>query len=293
MTFALLFAQLPLLVQPAVTEPPDSGQQQHKLGIEITYLANEGFLLRSGPYEILIDAFVAEPYSGYAALSPEMLQKLMSAAPPFDGAKIMALTSHAHRDHFQPETAERFLLRSSTATFVSSPQVVGVLAKSSQDYQKIKDLVRAIPVKPGEIQAIPGPEVTIQFMNFQHGGEKNKKIQNYGHLITMGGLKVLHVGDPDPDEELFAPYDLAKRNIDVAFVPYWFFSSEEGVRIIDEQFHANYLIVCHIPLDEQADIVARLHKDNPHVLVFDKPGDKKVFRAEEPTGTQETGNEDG
>ena len=128
--------------------------------------------------------------------------------------------------------------------------------------------------------SIPRKQMTLTFMNLPHGGEQNAKITNYGHLIRMGDLRILHVGDADAKVENFAPFDLSKRKLDVVFVPYWYFTSEEGLEIIDEHFNATYLIACHFPMSEKRKLVEQLHADNPHVLVFEKSGDKKVFQAE-------------
>ena len=57
---------------------------------------------------MLIDAFVAEPYSLYAALGERALEQLSAAAAPFDSVDL-ALASHVHRDHFQPAAACAFL----------------------------------------------------------------------------------------------------------------------------------------------------------------------------------------
>jgi len=278
----MILASLPLALALAAL-PLQEPEQEEVLAqneVEITYLANEGFLLRSGKLKVLIDAFVGEPYGGYESLPPDMLAKLTAAAPPFDGTSIMVLTSHAHKDHFQPKLVEEFLLQSPGAAFVSSTQVVNTLAKNAENFKKIKPLCGAMPIKPGASQKIPRKEMTLEFLNLPHGGEQNAKITNYGHLMRIGDLRILHVGDADTVEENFAPYDLANRDLDIVFVPYWYFSTEEGVRIIDEHFKANYLIACHFPMSEKRQLSEKLLEENPHVLVFDKAGDKKVFQGE-------------
>lgn len=38
------------------------------------------------------------------------------------------------------------------------------------------------------------------------------------------GSPILHIGDASMDPQLFAPYDLASRDLDIALIPYWFFT---------------------------------------------------------------------
>ena len=267
--------QDPATQDPAVQEVPLARNE-----VEITYLANQGFLLRSGRLKFLIDAFVGESHSGYEALPPDMLAQLVNAQAPFDGSPIMLLTSHAHKDHFQPRYAEQFMLRNPGAAFISSTQVVNTLARGAEDFSKIKSLCRFMPVEPGESQRIPHKQVSLEFLNLPHGGEGNAAITNYGHLMRLGQLRILHIGDADATQENFAPYNLAARELDIVFVPYWYFTSEEGLRIINEHFNANHLIAVHFPMSEKRKLVELLKEDNPHVHVLEKSGDKKVFRAE-------------
>lgn len=282
MIHAAIHAALLLSLSTLGPLPQEPVQKENTIpnGVEITYLANEGFQLRMGPFSILIDAFVAEPYSGYEAVRPDTMQKLASAKPPFDSTPTMVLTSHIHRDHFQPKYVETFLRRNTGANFVSSPQAVNTLRKHAENFKAIQSRCPKMAVAPGESQVIPGPQVSVEFMNLPHGGDQHTKITNYGHLIQMGDLKILHIGDADMKAENFAPYELGEREIDIAFVPYWYFGEEQGLKIVDEHIKANYLIACHFPVNEKRELVAQLLESNPHVLVFAGSGDKKIFQSD-------------
>jgi hypothetical protein len=52
--------------------------------LELVYLANEGFLVRAGGRGILIDAFVTEPYGGYAAVPDELFADMLGSKLPFE-----------------------------------------------------------------------------------------------------------------------------------------------------------------------------------------------------------------
>ena len=100
-----------------------------KVELELVYLANEGFLLRVGERELLIDAFVNEPYGNYASVPAELRAKMLDREPPFAEIEL-ALTSHFHRDHFQVEAAAEFLRAHPETKFAAAPQVVDGLKTS-------------------------------------------------------------------------------------------------------------------------------------------------------------------
>jgi hypothetical protein len=103
----------------AVAEPASPPAQW---SLEITYIANEGVLLRSGDTQILIDGLFRE-YSSYPFLPQPHQEQLETAMPPFEGVDLI-LVSHRHGDHFHPEAVSRYLQNNRTTRLVSSEQVV-------------------------------------------------------------------------------------------------------------------------------------------------------------------------
>ena len=98
--------------------------------LEITYLANEGFLVRTPDGNLLIDAFLRQAYAGYPALTSEAHARMVAAQAPFDQVDL-ALVSHVHGDHFQPDSAAAFLKASGSTRLITSPQVLSPRNKSS------------------------------------------------------------------------------------------------------------------------------------------------------------------
>src|SRR5262245_65672948 len=77
-------------------------------GVEVTFLANAGFFLRSGDTGVLIDSFVREPHGIYSALPFDSHQNIVLARPPYD-VPTTVLVSHTHPDHVQFRGLEKFL----------------------------------------------------------------------------------------------------------------------------------------------------------------------------------------
>jgi L-ascorbate metabolism protein UlaG (beta-lactamase superfamily) len=246
--------------------------------VQVMYLANEGFLLRSGNFSILIDAFIKEAHDGHEALPKKSLRQLQSGKKPFNGF-IFALVSHAHPDHFDPRVMARFLGANKKAALMTSPDVATRVAEVAQDISLIEQQVKYIRCVPGVPKSLDrGPmNMGVEFMLLPHAGDESGEVVNYGHLVNVGGFKLLHMGDAAPSKAAFAPFDLGSKEIDIAFVPYWFFMSEEGIDIIDSVIKPRYTVVCHVPSAEKELFGERMALENPHVIYFNEALESKIF----------------
>jgi L-ascorbate metabolism protein UlaG (beta-lactamase superfamily) len=280
LTLAPLALPAAAQVAPAVQEPGAHEPKPTVEEVEITFLANAGFLLRSGRYSVLIDAFLREPYHLYDALPPQTLQDLSNARPPFDGL-VLALVSHAHPDHFQVRPAEKFLSHNKQAQLISSPQVLAAFKGGAQDYAAVQK--KLMPVRPQVGLPLPlmHEEMSVTFLNLRHTGQENQDVQNIGHLIEMGGVKILHVGDAEPTADNFAAYGLPAREIDVALVPYWYFSNEQSQRVLLEQIRPRHVLTFHIPEREKQKFTAAMKESFPDVGIFQEPLEQRIFRPAE------------
>lgn len=242
--------------------------------VELTYLANEGFLIRSGETKVLIDAFVTEPYSMYAAVPEATFAAMVDGEPPFDGVDLV-LASHVHDDHFQARAADAYLGARDAVPFLSSPQVVGKVAVRDEDR-----IVALLPPDEKTREAERG-DVKVEFLRLPHaGGARAREVQNLGHLIDVGGVRVLHVGDADLDSGPLAGYGLASRGIDVALIPYWWLGSAEMLAQVRERLGDARLVAMHVPPGEVKDVAARLAALDADILCFEESGDVRELSFE-------------
>src|SRR5688572_5299249 len=182
---ALLAAPPAAQDAPAVQTP-----KPRVLGVDVTFLANAGFFLESGRYSILIDAFLREPTDIYAGLPEEVYKKLVNAQPPFDELTIV-LVSHDHADHVQMRGLEKYLAKNSQAQVMASPHVLRSLQSQARDFEASHQRLTPIPTVKNSMNKILHEELSIEFLQLEHGG--NVEIINLGHLIEIGGVKILHV----------------------------------------------------------------------------------------------------
>jgi L-ascorbate metabolism protein UlaG (beta-lactamase superfamily) len=113
-------------------------------------------------------------------------------------------------------------------------------------------------------------------MSFLHANSKltaYKDIQNFGHLIEIGGKKILHIGDADMFAENFSSFNLRDENLDVVLVPYWFVLSKEGRDILRNQLKAKTIVAIHVPPQDQSETLRGLLDAMPSAVVFSQTGE--------------------
>lgn len=235
--------------------------------LTVRYIANEGVLIASGDKQILIDGLHREYKPAYLFPPPEMQSVLENARPPYDKINFI-LVSHVHLDHFHPQSIGLYLKSNERAIFASSGQAVDEVAKDFADHEKVRAQIRPVTHEWKKSSEIDQGGVKIKFLGLRHSGERFKDIQNFGHVIEIGGKKLLHIGDADMTAENFSAFNLAAEKIDVAFIPYWFLLSEDGRKFVREQFNPKQIIAVHIPPAEAQDVIDQLKKDLPDATAF-------------------------
>ena len=233
--------------------------------LTLTWLANAGAVLRSGSDAIVIDAFVNKPHSIYAALD-ENAQKALLEGEPVIGKVKLALVSHRHRDHFQADAAITFLKKHPETILVSSQQVVDALS-AEPGFEMVREQVEMIFPRPGEIRTWKRDGLSVDFINLAHGGERFKDIQNLGHIIHIGGKRVLHVGDAATKHNLYKPYVDHLKDIDLALIPYWFYQSKSGQALLSQVIHSKHEAAIHIPPQERSQIIRSFSNTHPNVIL--------------------------
>jgi L-ascorbate metabolism protein UlaG (beta-lactamase superfamily) len=246
--------------------------------ITLTQLANEGVIISDGETRILIDGMVVEPYSVYGGLPPEVIPLFEQVSGPFAGIDLV-LASHRHHDHNQPLFACQFMQSSSATRFVSSPQVIGLMREKCRTFMTTSPRVDEINPQYGEPHVIQMEGVRVTIFPLSHGTRKYARIQNYGHLIEMGGMTLLHIGDAAMDPQDFARAGLDKVEIDVALIPFWYFQPGPGSEVMTRFLDASNKIAVHIPPGEMDEIKGYMSEEFPQVIILQNTLDQARFSA--------------
>ncbi len=235
--------------------------------LEITYIANEGVLIASNEKQVLIDGLHREYKPGYAFLPAPEREKIEIAKAPFDKIDLI-LVSHIHLDHFHPEAVGLHLQHNLKSILVSSHQVVDDVAKNFKEFEAIKSRVTGATPPLKEKVAMKAAGIDFEILGLGHGSGRWGWIQNLGHVIKLGGKKLLHVGDVDASAEIFEKFELDKEGIDIAFLPVWFLLEPAGQAVVREHIKPRQIIAVHISPAEADDVVRRIKQIFPAAVAF-------------------------
>lgn len=213
--------------------------------LTISYVANEGLLLQSGADGVLIDVLFRAGIDPYAKVAPEVLEAAETGKAPYDVTAV--LVSHTHADHFDPASVARHLQHNPKARLVSSQQVVdAVLAVDAA----LAGQSRAVTPEEGRRDTVQVEGAVIDVLRIRHGHRRNYGLHNLGHVIDLGGRKILHIGDAEVDAAHFAPFTLPEAPIDVALLPFWFLVDDTGRALVDQHIRPKHIIAVHLPHDQ-------------------------------------------
>lgn len=267
---------------------------QQKKDIKITYIANDGFLIKVNDKTILIDAIFGDKAYEFCDIPDTSILKWMkNAKQEFENVDIIAAT-HCHNDHFYAPFVSEHLLNNKKGKFISCRQTMEKLADTN-DYEAIKPQV--IEITPDSLThqdtVINGIDVRV--FRLMHGPyyiedpetgkriNRHQNIQNLGFLFTIDGVKIFHAGDSSPscisDYEHFR---LDKEKIDIAFLGRGFMWSSdcEGIDVIRKYINPKHIILMHIHHDQNKkfiDIAEALKNEFPSVMIFEKQMESKTY----------------
>lgn len=245
-------------------------------GVQITFLGNQGYLLSDGKDKILIDGFLGESYAIFEGLAPQAKLAMSKATGEFSGIDI-GLASHRHFEHFQPDTACAFLKSSKATLMVSSSQVITVLKERCKPFAKTHVNIQVAKIRPGVATRYARDNVKVEIIPLSHGVGKYASLQHYGHLMTVAGKTILHIGDAAADPADFIAAGLQNRKLDVVIAPYTYFLRPSGKLILSQYLNAETKIVSHIPPKEIAEITAAITEKYPSAVFFEQRMSTKTF----------------
>ena len=182
--------------------------------MKVTFVGNHGLMLESGDNKVLIDGLQNHTNTFWTRLSQDDLTLLVNGLPPFDNISY-AMATHNHPDHYNSSKVLSFLSNNPLAKFIGPPQVRSSLGSSPQ-------VLTITPAFQTESITITEPEFEIEVFHLEHFdqfGNDFSGVQNFAYLVTMGGVKLLHMGDVDYIEENFENFDFISRDIDVVALP--------------------------------------------------------------------------
>jgi L-ascorbate metabolism protein UlaG (beta-lactamase superfamily) len=179
--------------------------------VGLSWLGQDGFILRAGATTALFDPFLAR-YPGRAyesGLSATRAERI-----------DLVLCSHEHVDHFDAESAPAIAAASPGAVFVVPTPIVDMVTEAGIPPQRV------VGMQPGETVELAG--LSIRAVPAKHGvtmedaygfGESlsGGLVRFLGYVVDAGDVRLYHAGDTIHFEGMESTLrDLA---IDVAMLP--------------------------------------------------------------------------
>jgi L-ascorbate metabolism protein UlaG (beta-lactamase superfamily) len=281
---ALLLGSL-LTVGVSCTEP-ESGQAvpDESAGaptpLEVTYIANEGFLISAGSSKVLIDALHENPWA-YENTPEDALAAMSAGEPPFDGVDLL-IASHHHADHFSAHLAHPYLAQHPEVTFISSQNAVDTLAEFAGDgYESIAGQVRNVNPEWGSSEEVMVDGITVRLLTLNHAGPDREEgpVLTLGSLVKLGGRAILHLADmvDVTTADYLVGYGLAGEEIDVLFLDHFFLLGEIGPDLVRDHINPKQIVMMHLRPEERGEVRQQVQAIFPEAVVFDMPMETRVF----------------
>lgn len=239
-------------------------------GASITFLANEGVMLSSGTKRVLIDALFQKYETGFALPADSTRAALEGARPPFDAVDLILVT-HRHGDHFHPASVAAHLRANPRATLLTSRQVIDSLRGRLESAALATRRVMGRTIAAGARRREVVNGIVVELIGLPHGGRRHRAVEHVGYVVELGGRRILHVGDTDISESVFAPFRLDTARIDVALLPIWMVTSREGRRVIARWIRPRHVVAFHVGEGQESAAEREVRAALPAAITFARP----------------------
>ena len=257
--------------------------------LQITYIANEGFLLKTLSKKILIDALFSDGYGYFSIPSKEVANDIMNDKAPFDSVNLYFLT-HYHKDHCDSKLINDYLKTHPKIKLVTSkPSLVFIDGEQFGFVQLKKQFCEITPEINQSISqmigAIPVKALGLKHMSFyQNDIDLEEYMYNVGFYFDLDGIKIFHSGDIKLNnlQDYIVKNGKWTDKIDVAFLYYELFNSEHSdLKYIMTTLNPKYIIIMHVPPSinkEWTEKVEQLKANYPNIMIFKSSMDSQTIK---------------
>ena len=242
-------------------------------GLQLTYLANMGVLLEGGGKRVVIDGFHHGALAEYASVPQPLLLALEQARTPFERIDLIA-TTHRHLDHFDAGSVAARLRADTQVVYLAAQETVDSLLARTALPGGFPRAGGVVPPAGGSV-GFNAAGLAVEVLDLPHNPTRSTRVANVGFLFTIGGVRVLHVGDADPAPGNFTRHRLAEQRIDVAIVPWWYLtgSSAELRRAIG----AKLWVATHVSPRDAASTRREIVSAVSGSMVLTTPGERHAI----------------
>lgn len=242
----------------------------------LTYLANEGVVLEGKGGRIFLDAFFGEGLPDYPVVPAALRDSMERGLEGFAGPAA-ALTTHPHRDHFNPAALARYLGSNAEAIAVGP---VGIAARLDSVSPGLRARTREMAPTGAKPATFDIGWARIQALPIPHG-HTMRPVEHVAYLVALEGITALHLGDTNSDPQTWPGLGLPSTGVDLALVPFWYALDDERFASLVRVSRARTVVLLHLPRtpDGSWDATAReLRRRYPQVEIPFRFGSKVSLR---------------
>lgn len=247
--------------------------------LRVTYIANEGFMLKTKHHKILVDALFSDGYGYFAYPSNETTKQILSGTAPFDSVNLCLLT-HYHKDHSDSKLMQEYLSKYPSIKLVTTRPSLVFIDGEQFGFIKLKKQFCEITPETNKsisqiINNVPVKVLGLKHMSFfQEGYDLEEYMTNVGFYINLNGIRIFHSGDTKMDnfKDYVSANDSWKDPVDVAFVYYELLNDgKPALEYLVKILNPKYIVVMHVPpsLNEEWSVrIEQLKQVLPNIILF-------------------------
>lgn len=246
--------------------------------VEITYVANEGFMIAGRDGRVIIDAVHRNPW-GYTSTTDRIYSMMCENRPPLDNIDV-SVASHAHADHMLAGMTAELLNRNERIVFVSSPAACdSVKAQAGDRFSKIEERISSVDPEWNSVVELDLNGIEFGFFGINHAGPGEIPYKTLATIVDLGGVRLVHLADqaPQSSAEFYEAVDLKRRGVDIVFADRFFLADSIGQHLMKEYIDPEYIILMHLRNEEIDAAATELSPLFPNLVVFREQLEKKVF----------------
>ncbi|MFH0945559.1 MAG: MBL fold metallo-hydrolase [Planctomycetota bacterium] len=265
--------------------------------LDVTYVANEGFLIESAGRKVLVDALFGDDEINWCHVpSSETREHLAAASAPFAGVNLV-LVSHRHVDHFNSGLVLAHLKSNPDARLVAPREAVLRLREDPAWSPHFEGQIEEIALELYETKSLSSDGIGLDVHRVRHGfypdedpetGEirnRHETVEQLVFVLELGGARIVHLGDAflHENREFFESERFSAPAIDLVFLEGL---TTESLAILEQRLAPQHVVMMHLPQDPETidRIAGSLAEAVPAAVVFRSrmQGRRFVISREEP-----------
>jgi len=240
--------------------------------LQITYIANEGFLISFDNKKALIDGLFKSKH--YTSPSDSLISKIIDNKAPVDNINYFLVT-HDHQDHFNEKLVSDFLSKNPKTKFISTSESC---KKINETGLKSTNLIcQNLEIgELKEVNEIKDENFSVSAFRLKHGTSTD--INNLALIIRINDFNIMHMGDAFilQNQEYIDKINWENYKIDILFIGYMDVN-QFVLEILSKTIKPKNLIMMHIHEEDIQEAKDRNEKNSGNAIVFEKELETRTF----------------